>query len=124
MAEIGGAAGITGSGIYRHFDSKSAILVALFDRVIDELLRDEATTLDTVADLRNALDQLIAGQVQFVVGNRELAQVYYSEINNVPEEDRRRCAASSGSIWRAGCTSSMSCTRTGPITEARTSCMR
>ncbi len=90
MAEIGAAAGITGSGIYRHFDSKSAILVALFDRVIDELLREEATTLDAVADLRTALDRLIAGQVEFVVGDRELAQVYYNEINNVPEEDRRR----------------------------------
>jgi AcrR family transcriptional regulator len=41
IAEIGGAAGITGSGVYRHFDSKSAVLVALFDRVIDGLLRDE-----------------------------------------------------------------------------------
>lgn len=90
MAEIGSAAGITGSGIYRHFDSKSAVLVALFDRVIDELLRDEATILDTVDDLQTALNRLIAGQVQFVVGDRELAQVYYNEINNVPEEDRRR----------------------------------
>ncbi len=90
IAEIGAAAGITGSGIYRHFDSKSAVLVALFDRVIDELLRDEQKIVDTIVDLRAALDRLIAGQVEFVVGNRELAQVYYSEINNLPEEDRRR----------------------------------
>jgi AcrR family transcriptional regulator len=38
IAEIGAAAGITGSGIYRHFDSKSSVLVDLFDRVIDGLL--------------------------------------------------------------------------------------
>ena len=36
------------------------------------------------------MDQLIAGQVEFVVGDRELAQVYYNEINNLPAEDRRR----------------------------------
>jgi AcrR family transcriptional regulator len=90
MAEIGSAAGITGSGIYRHFDSKSAVLVALFDRVIDELLRDEQRILDSVSDIESALERLIAGQVEFVVGDRELAQVYYSEINNLPEEDRRR----------------------------------
>ena len=30
MADIGAAAGITGSGIYRHFASKSALLVALW----------------------------------------------------------------------------------------------
>jgi AcrR family transcriptional regulator len=90
IAEIGAAAGITGSGVYRHFESKSAVLVALFDRVIDELLRDEKEILDSTADLTRALDRLIAGQVQFVVGDRELAQVYYNEINNLPDEDRRR----------------------------------
>lgn len=90
IAEIGSAAGITGSGVYRHFDSKSAVLVALFDGVIDELLRDEQEILDTTDDLSQALNRLVAGQVEFVVGDRHLAQVYYHEINNLPEEDSRR----------------------------------
>ena len=90
IAQIGAAAGITGSGVYRHFASKSAVLVALFDRVIDELLRDQREILSSTTDLGHALDRLIAGQVEFVVGDRELAQVYYNEINNLPEEDRRR----------------------------------
>jgi AcrR family transcriptional regulator len=90
MADIGGAAGITGSGIYRHFDSKSAVLVALFDRVIDGLLRDAKLIVDEITDLRVALRRLIDGQVEFVVGDRELAQVYHREINNLPETDRRR----------------------------------
>ena len=90
VAEIGAAAGITGSGVYRHFEGKSAVLVALFDRIIDDLLRDEAEILASGTDLSAALDRLIAGQVEFVVGDRELAQVYYSEINNPPDDDRRR----------------------------------
>jgi AcrR family transcriptional regulator len=90
MADIGAAAGITGAGIYRHFESKSAVLVALFDRVIDGLLRDEQQIVNQVTDLRAALLRLIAGQVEFVVANRELAQVYHNEINNLPEEDSRR----------------------------------
>jgi AcrR family transcriptional regulator len=90
MAEIGGAAGITGSGVYRHFASKSAVLVALFDRAIDDLLADARKILSTTTDLARALDLLIAGQVGFVVGDRELAQVYYTEINNLPDEDSRR----------------------------------
>lgn len=90
MADIGAAAGITGSGIYRHFDSKSAVLTALFDRVIDYLLRDEQRIVDTISELREALMSLVNGQVEFVVTDRELAQVYYNEINNLPEEDRRR----------------------------------
>jgi AcrR family transcriptional regulator len=90
IAEIGAAAGITGSGVYRHFESKSAVLVALFDRAIDELLRDEQAIIESTTDLALALDRLIAGQVEFVVGERELAQVYYNEINNLPDDDRRR----------------------------------
>ena len=34
MADIGAAAGITGPAVYRHFDGKSAVLVAMFDHVI------------------------------------------------------------------------------------------
>jgi AcrR family transcriptional regulator len=90
MADIGTAAGITGSGIYRHFESKSAVLVALFDRVIDGLLHDEQDIVLHVTDLRQALTRLIAGQVEFVVADRELAQVYHHEIHNLPEVDRRR----------------------------------
>jgi AcrR family transcriptional regulator len=90
MADIGAAAGITGSGIYRHFESKSAVLVALFDRVIDGLLRDEEKVVAQTADLAQVLLRLIAGQVDFVVGDRVLAQVYHHEINNLPDEDRRR----------------------------------
>ncbi len=90
MSDIGAAAGITGSGVYRHFERKSAVLVALFDQCIDELLSNEQQIVSGVGDLRTALDLLIAGQVEFVVAERELARVYYSEINNLPVEDRRR----------------------------------
>lgn len=90
MADIGLEAGITGSAIYRHFESKSAILVALFERVIDDLLQDERRTLEEVSDLKVALGALIAGQVEFVVRDRAIAQVYHHEIRNLPEEDQIR----------------------------------
>lgn len=90
MADIGAAAGITGSGIYRHFESKSALLVALFDRAIDRLLDDARKIVQDTRDLPVALRHLVAGQVEFVVADRELALVYHHEINNLPAEDRRR----------------------------------
>lgn len=90
MAEIGGEAGITGSGIYRHFDGKSSILVALFDQVIDDLLGQEREILDRAGDSEAALAELVAGQVDFAVGQRQLAQVYYHEIRNLPEDDQTR----------------------------------
>jgi hypothetical protein len=58
--------------------------------VIDGLLRDEQQIREATNDLGQAFDRLIAGQVEFVVADRELAQVYHREINNLPEEDRRR----------------------------------
>jgi AcrR family transcriptional regulator len=90
LADIGREAGIVGSGVYRHFDSKIAILVALFDGVIDDLLTDEQRIVDGQGDLSKALDLLVEGQVEFVVGNRAIAQVYHHEIANLPHEDRRR----------------------------------
>ena len=90
MADIGQQAGITGSGIYRHFESKSAILVVLFERVIDDLLEDERATVETTVDMRQALDRLVSAQVEFVVGKRMLAQVYHNEIHNLSEDDQVR----------------------------------
>ena len=49
MADIGGAAGIVGSGVYRHFDSKSAVLVALLDEVMDRLLQTASENQQSVA---------------------------------------------------------------------------
>ncbi|RLV50928.1 TetR/AcrR family transcriptional regulator [Nocardioides mangrovicus] len=90
MADIGREAGIVGSGIYRHFDGKAAILVAIFDQVIDDLLTDEQRIVESQPDLVRALDLLIDGQVEFVVGTRAIAQVYHNEIANLPDEDRSR----------------------------------
>ena len=45
MADIGAAAGIVGPAIYRHFDGKSAVLVAMFDHVIDDLTHEASEIL-------------------------------------------------------------------------------
>jgi AcrR family transcriptional regulator len=90
MGEIGAAAGITGPGIYRHFESKSAVLVALFDRAIDGLLRVAESIALRDMDPESALHQLIASQVRFVLADRSVAQVYYTENQSLPEVDQRR----------------------------------
>jgi AcrR family transcriptional regulator len=90
MSDIGSTAGITGPAIYRHFEGKPAVLVALFDAVIDRLLAEAQEIARRDDDARAALAQLIGDQVDFVVADRVLAQVYYNEIHNLPAEDRRR----------------------------------
>jgi AcrR family transcriptional regulator len=90
LADIGAEAGISGPGIYRHFEGKGAILVALLNEAVDALLHQEEAILRSTHDPAEALRQLVAGQVDFVVGRRELAQVYYTEIRNLAERDRAK----------------------------------
>jgi AcrR family transcriptional regulator len=90
MEDIGDAVGITASAIYRHYDSKPAVLVAMFDRVIDQLLSEgQQLAADRQADPRAALARLTDGQINFVVDDRDVAQVYFREIANLPDADRR-----------------------------------
>jgi len=90
MSEIGVEVGISGAAIYRHFDSKSALLVALFDRAIDELLEDERESLQHFPTLEAALRHLIDRQVEFVVFDRDFARVYHSQVDHLPDADRVR----------------------------------
>lgn len=90
MADIGAAAGIVGSGIYRHFDSKSALLSALLEQLMDEMQRSAAAAVAEAADDRDALERLVANHVRFAIEDRRLLQVYYREAHHLPEEDLRR----------------------------------
>lgn len=90
LADIGTAAGIVGSGIYRHFDSKVAILVELFDRVVDRLVADAESALESAEDPVQTLGALVRGQISFTIGERQLCQVYLQESRNLPEGDLRR----------------------------------
>ncbi len=90
MAEIGAAAGIVGSGIYRHFDSKAAVLVALLDRGMQRLLVSASRVVLDATDDRDALARLVREQIAFAVDDRRVVQVYQREFHNLPEADRRR----------------------------------
>jgi AcrR family transcriptional regulator len=90
MTDIGNAAGISGPGIYRHYTGKPAVLVALFDRVIDRLNGEALDVVRMDEPPGDSLRRLINGQVNFVVTDRMLAQVYYVEFQNLPDADRRR----------------------------------
>jgi AcrR family transcriptional regulator len=90
MSDIGAAAGIVGSGIYRHFDGKSAVLVAMFDRVIDDLSRGAAEILSRGLEPAQALRELIRAHVRITLEDRMLMRVYHNEIASLPADDSRR----------------------------------
>ena len=90
LTEIGAAAGIVGSGIYRHFDTKAAILVEMFDRVVDLLVDDAESLLRDASRPEATLSDLVRGQVDFTLGERALCEVYLQELRNLPEQDLTR----------------------------------
>lgn len=89
MAEIGAEAGIVGSGIYRHFASKEAILVALLDRGMARLERGAADALDRARSDREALSALVRDHIAVAVEHRAELAVYHREAHALPEDERR-----------------------------------
>lgn len=90
ISDIGGAAGIVGTGIYRHFRSKVAILVEMCERVVDRLLADAEVTLKDLGDPLAVLHALVDRQVEFTIKERALYLAYVLESRNLPVEDERR----------------------------------
>ena len=90
MAEIGAQVGISGAAVYRHFDNKATLLLALFDRSLDGLLREESAIVDRREAIPDALRALIDRQVDFVVDEREFARVYYREVEHLSPDDQVR----------------------------------
>lgn len=88
--EIGSASGISGPGVYRHFPNKHALLVAIFDRVADDLVRRAQTIDDGIEDPADALRAYVAHHVDFALGDRALIAVYMQEERSLPAADRRR----------------------------------
>jgi AcrR family transcriptional regulator len=90
MTDIGAEAGIVGSGIYRHFESKTAILVAMLDQVMDRLADRAAEIVAAEEDDGRALSALVRDHIAVALADRDVLAVYHREIHTLPDEDRRR----------------------------------
>ena len=103
MDQIGAAAGITGPAIYRHFDSKAAILAAVFDGIIDAV----TARPDSLSGDHSPADELL-GLVRVyadaVAARRRLMAVFVREVHHLPPEHRVSLADRQRSLvrqWRA-----------------------
>jgi len=81
--EIGEAAGITGPGIYRHFSSKDAILMTVFDRIWLRLR--ESISAASKLGPQEALVLLVETHVDLVVHNRTATTLLLQELRSLPE---------------------------------------
>jgi AcrR family transcriptional regulator len=85
--EIGQAAGVSGSAIYRHFEGKDEILATLFDRAIDALLMGLPEPKD---DPRAELRELVDSFLRFAQANRMLAGIWEREHRSLTQTYKRR----------------------------------
>jgi AcrR family transcriptional regulator len=90
LTEIGAAAGIGGTGIYRHFRNKAALAAALLDRLLDQLVSHATAITAEYPDPDRALDALVLDHLQTAMNERELFQIYLRESAILPPDDLRR----------------------------------
>jgi len=98
MADIGAGAGIVGSGIYRHFGSKTSILVAMLDQVMDRIAAGAADILAAGSGAgagagpggAATLSELVRDHIAVAIEDRDVLAIYHREVHTLPEEDRRR----------------------------------
>jgi AcrR family transcriptional regulator len=86
--EIGEAAGITGPAVYRHFKSKSDILLALLVGVTEHLYEAAKSALEE-GDPEAALSELIRFQIDFALSERTLLAIYIQERHTLPRGQTR-----------------------------------
>jgi AcrR family transcriptional regulator len=88
MDEIGRAAGINASSVYRHFASKGELLAAAYYRASERLTAAAAAAVGGASDPPDALRRLVDSYVAFAFGENDLVAVYLAENNNLPQADR------------------------------------
>lgn len=88
MEEIGAAVGMNQSGVYRHFDTKNAMLTTAFARANERITASISDSLAASTTPREALDKLVFRYVELSFVNSDLLNLYLSEIGSVPESQR------------------------------------
>lgn len=89
MDDIGEAAGVTGPALYFHFQSKTALLAAIMERLADELV-DVDRVIGEAKGPADALHRLVEHQVEFALNQRELIAVWIRDERNMPVADQRQ----------------------------------
>lgn len=89
MRDLATACGMTATSIYRHFDSKEAVLVGIFDRLSDEMTSGmrEASRID---DPRERLGFLIRDHIRLALSDPPILRVYQREELSLPPAERER----------------------------------
>ncbi|GID90721.1 TetR/AcrR family transcriptional regulator [Amorphoplanes digitatis] len=90
MEDIGRAAGMQASSVYRYFPGKADLLAAAYYRATDRLTQATTSAVAGAADPDDALHRAVHAYVGFAFDQSDLVAVYLAENNNLPREDRHQ----------------------------------
>ncbi len=87
--EIGEAAGMSGPNIYKHFSTKDELLLAAVIRAGERRRAATSEALATAEAPEEGLTRLVTAYIRFASENRHLLGVLISELDQLPETQRR-----------------------------------
>jgi AcrR family transcriptional regulator len=90
IEDIGGAVGVSGPALYRHFSGKEALLAEMLLDISSRLRTSGAACVTESPDAESALDALLNVQITFALEHPALITVHDRELGNVPEQARRQ----------------------------------
>lgn len=93
VEDISAAVGITASGFYRHFSSKSEILLEACVRAAERLSATAAGALASAGSSSEALGRLVDSYVDYSFVHHELVSVYFSDVGALDKVDQTRLQA-------------------------------
>jgi AcrR family transcriptional regulator len=90
VGEIGRACGISGPALYKHFESKDAVLAAMLVGISERLLEEGRTRVARASDAPEALESLVAWHIDFALRHRTLIVVQDRDWQSLPPAARER----------------------------------
>ncbi|WP_052441205.1 TetR/AcrR family transcriptional regulator [Streptacidiphilus anmyonensis] len=102
VADIGKAAGIVASGVYRHFPGKTDLLVAAVNRGVERMYSSTEEALSQARDPRDALERLLRARITIALDQVHLLGILTNERDQLPEKERtalRRVQRDHRDVW-------------------------
>ncbi len=90
LDDIGGAVGVSGPAVYRHFKSKEKLLGELLVDVSERLLSNAKERVNTAKSPAEALTNLVDFHADFAVENPALITVQSRELSSLAPDDQRQ----------------------------------
>lgn len=88
IEDIGGACGISGPAVYRHFANKDALLADLLVGISEHLLAGGRAEVARGPD--GLLVRLVAFHLDFSIGDPDIVRVHDRDLDNLGDEPRRK----------------------------------